>query len=311
MAEELDQEVYHQGAWANRFKNSAGSVAQRQRYSQDIKEADERASLREEQDLERLALRNPEVGRLLQSRKEFDAGQRNKALDRDFEERKFENQMTREDRMAGIAQGRLALAEKLAERQLKKAERDLVMETKMLDDTEAVEEGVFGLQDMGIYPGSKEYASEVRNYLKAHPFIDPKYRATLIEDAYIEGDPDEIQGELARSRPDSKFRATARQDANGRTRYSVTEAAEDDRNPLAPAYKEREYADRQYSRLLKESDQVTDESRKADLREQARSFAARRDAADAKIQGQGEAPSANKAPSAPPSERPPLEEFFK
>lgn len=306
---ELDQEVYRKGAWARTFQPE--SVGQRQRYSQDIKAAEERTALREEQDLERLALRNPEVGRLLQSRKEFDAGQRNKALDRDFEERKFENQMTRDDRMAGIAQGRLALAGKLEERQLKKAERDLVMETKMLDDTEAVEDGVFGLQDMGIYPGSKEYASEVRNYLKAHPFIDPKYRATLIEDAYIEGDPDEIQGQLARSRPGSKFRATARQDANGRTRYSVTEAAEGDGNPLAPIYKDREYADRQYSRLMREAEQTGDDNRKKELIQKARSFGDRRDAADAKIQGQGEASSANKAPSAAPSARPPLEEFFK
>lgn len=97
----------------------------------------------------------------------------------------------------------LQIRTQLQEESLRLRERQVIMNERRtlraLKDKEridnqtlAVEEADFELRESGMLPGSPEYANAIKEQLVRNPYADPALRKSLVEQARIDVDPEEL-----------------------------------------------------------------------------------------------------------------------
>lgn len=312
-----DKQIDRNATWARTFRGTAAGDTEQDRsrrrlYEQDISDAVERDKNRRAAEFESLQLQNPEVGRLVLQREKADRDARNQVLVRDLNERKFRWQQEKDNLTNEINQKRQELQLMQEQRLFQKAKRETEDLERIQLQTAAVEDGEAEMRSFGLLPGTEGYAAGLASLLKDNPYIDNGYRKLLLDQAFIEVDPADFQAALARG--DKVVRT---QDAEGRTKYSITAAPEKPATTSnADLYRDRSFATARADRLEKEiisypKDKQGSEEYKRAV-EQRDAFRKRAEEADAKIRagGQPKQEATQSAPQVEPAAEQPQSNNF-
>lgn len=188
--------VSDRARFAETFKDTT-DLDQRRRYAQDISEAKVRDDERRKQEFQDLQRRNPAV-----KEAETKRMAENRLLDEsltkaDLAERRFTWDQEKNFRTNQIDLKKAQVEQMKEQRLFDKADRELTDAARIEADTSAVEQAEFNLRDKGLYPGTKGYRDGLLNALAHAPNINPGFRSTLVDQAGIKMDANELQQTLA------------------------------------------------------------------------------------------------------------------
>lgn len=220
-------------AWARTFRGSATNLAQRRRYNEDIAAAthndEERAEVNFQERLmvdkgaRDVFFRGQEGARadarLKLDRDKFDWDQEKAEIDKDIRLKAERVKMLNERRLFG------------------KEKRDAANAERILQQTTAAEAEAQSLLEFGLIPQTEGFASGVAAIFAKYPMMDPAARAALATSAKFDGDPEDINAELASLTPEERSRATVSKEAGGKWRITVNREGTD---PKATELKELE-----------------------------------------------------------------------
>lgn len=216
--------VQQDAAWAEQFKNSTSSLAQRQRY------AEQRAAGevdRETEDLvqfEQAQIRDPRLGQLMLGRQRERRMGFEAEASRNLRERQFGFQQNRAARQDELAQKKFGLDVMKAEMAEEKAIREIDDAAQIKIQTKAFQDAYYDLRKNGIMPGMPGFAEGIGAAIVNSPLADPDVLRAAASDARIEMDPADLQFEANRlGYKNPKF--TVRQDKEGRKVYGLSEGA--------------------------------------------------------------------------------------
>lgn len=196
MADQGYDPVEQRARFATAFQGTT-NLDQRRRFAQDISQAKERESERDQVAFEQLQVRNPEVGRMVTGRMAEERQNRESIVRSNLAQDRFTWDQATKVRMEDLNERKLKLQQRQEDRMISKTEKELKDAERFEFDTDAFERGEEELRSQGFLPGSSEYREGVLNLGARHPYVDPGWRRTVYEGARVEMDADDIQAELA------------------------------------------------------------------------------------------------------------------
>lgn len=184
--------IQQNAAWAQTFQGSTTNLARRNRYASQIAAAKDEDKREADFAFEQAQRRDPELGRLMLAR-EKEKRQANQAgVMQNFRERQFGFQQQRAAEQGAMAAKRFDLDLRKADVAERKAFRDRADADRVLAQTDALEQAAFDLREAGIMPGSPGYAAGIFAAAIDNPYAHPDLRRTILQDARIDADPDEL-----------------------------------------------------------------------------------------------------------------------
>lgn len=216
--------VQQDAAWAERFKNSTSSLAQRQRYAEQRAAGDVDTAMQEAEDFEVAQLRDPELGRLMLGRQRERRMGFEGEMNRDFRERQLGFQQHRAAQQDALARQKFDLDVEKSDLAERRALREIQDAARIERETDALEQASFDMRQAGMLPGSEGYAAGMTAAAIANPYAKPDLRKAVLSDARVDMDPDEL---IARAQSSGMKtpKLSMRQGADGRMVFGVSEGS--------------------------------------------------------------------------------------
>jgi hypothetical protein len=233
-----DEALQSQAEFASRFQNTT-NLAQRRRYQETMEEAemDQRADSRNqyEQQLSRAAFKEPlkaeqlRLGRERENRmgREFTAREDRFIRQEDAAAERFQTKLQMDQQKLKLDEMKVGISQRKALREMQDAQR-------VLEHTDALEAADFELRQNGLLPGSEGYAAGITAAAIQHPYADPNLRKTVLGQARVDVDEEELMARASGSMKNPKLSLTVTPE--GKTTYRISEAT-------VPAVKQPKPAD--------------------------------------------------------------------
>jgi hypothetical protein len=219
-------ELTRRAEFGARFEYTT-NLAQRRRYQEAQEEyaTESRSEGRQqfEQQLSRAAMEDPlkaETLRLGQQRERRMSGEAIAREDRFFRqedaaERRFQTKLQLDEQKLKLDELKAGVAQRKALREMQDAQR-------VLEQTDALEAADFELRQNGLLPGSEGYAAGITAAAIQHPYADPTLRKTVLGQARVDVDEEELMARAGGSMKNPKLSMTVTPE--GKTTYRISEA---------------------------------------------------------------------------------------
>lgn len=184
--------------FAQEFQDTT-NLDQRRRYAQELSEAKARSEERDKADFELMQRRDPKLMQAVTGRDREKRLREEVFFRSDLAERKFSWDQEKAIRGQALQERSIALREKMEQRQLSQAERELDDAFRIEDETDRFLQGEKGLRERGLIPGSSAYRNGLAQIMADNPYADPDIRKPFAEQSGITN-PDDMQAMVAEIR---------------------------------------------------------------------------------------------------------------
>lgn len=239
MADQLTQSLQRRAAFGANFVDGATNLSQRRRYQEDIEAAGAAEEQAGQQQLNRAMTRaelaDPMKARRLrldEKKLETSASQFDARLS--AEESRFQTKLMLDQEAMSLRQRQAEIAER-------KELRSVMDARRVVENTEAVEDHDFKLRSEGILPGSSQYAQAMVEQVIRNPYIAPDYRKTILQQANVDIDPEEVMKQWAAKGRKPSLTVTINPD--GKETFRITDAAEKENPDKQRRELEKEWKD--------------------------------------------------------------------
>lgn len=233
------------------------NLAQRRRYQEDIEAARKEEGAAFDRQFERAnqlaEIEDPLKARTIRNQ-EAQFEHRMSA-----EEKRFQIRMQKDQEVMSLRQRQAEIAEARELRLAKDARR-------VVENTDAVETAEFSLRERGILPGSKEYAQAMVQQVIRNPYIDPSFRKTILDQANVQDDPDEVMLRVQKGMKNPQV--TVFVSPEGKERYTIREGPD----PKAPKPIDTSSQLTEYKKLVDAFNKEGDPAFKAELEKKVHSM---------------------------------------
>lgn len=216
--------VQQDAEWAEKFKNSTSSLAQRQRYAEQRAAGDVDTAMRDAEDFEMEQRRDPRLGQLMLGRARENRMRFEGEMNRDFRGQQLGFQQRRAAQQDELAQKKFGLDVMKAEMAEQKAIREIDDAAQIKIQTKAFQDAYYDLRKNGIMPGMPGFTEGIGAAIVNNPLADPDVLKAATADARIDMDPGDLLFEANRlGYNNPKF--SIKQDKDGRKVYGLSEGA--------------------------------------------------------------------------------------